>query len=619
MPINEKFLYGLIQFETAAWSSPFTWVDRTASIVNGITYSEGGRVTTPGQSQTDVGTLNVTFKNAATIPAVGDIVRLRRYGTSEYAFTGYVQDVSQRVVFDMTTKLTNPITLTSIICGDWVGYLSQFIAVGAGGNTYPGGAQIDDSAYYFDSRLQALNMIQDPTNATNIIQLGWTTPSTGNLFGDTDMVGSITDHLDLVGRTEPNFVWWGSHNLPTNVTTGRTGLVQTNLVSNVASSGKTFTDLVGSAGQLHYTEIDLENTTGNVANNIVIYNHSRMHVGLEDVTKIGGFNEENFVVVNDKKVIGVNRDVQQDATSATSVTTYGVRRAEIDSNVSYYQPAYNLVINPSIEYSDDGFVSSAGFTLRRRRPANDVNPFSAYTGIWSMRLRMTGSAVSKDVTYQGGESDAMPITAGTTYYLKVYAARGTVSRTDARAKVQINWIDDNETVLSSSTGSNVTLTTANTWYLVSLSATAPANAVRATLTLVYSRTGGGNLQQFDRYWNDAWMMSPTDVAYFDGDLLTDTNYVYGWTGGVGASPSYRAANNVDDLAQDFLTKYSTTSMRISRIRWNAQEDLTSVSSLTVGKTISIIYKSTTTTYRIIGIDGTVDLDRYMIDYYLVKA
>jgi len=619
MTIREKFLYGLIQFETAAWSSPFTWVDRTASIVNGISYSEGGRVTTPGQSQTDVGTLNVTFKNAATIPAVGDIVRLRRYGTSEYAFTGYVQDVSQRVVFDMTTKLTDPITLTSIICGDWVGYLSQFNAVGAGGNTYSTGTQLDESYYYFDSRLQALNMIQDPTNSTNIIELLWTTPNTGNLFGDTDMVGSLTDHLDLVGRTEPNFVWWGSHNLPTNITTGRTSLVQTNLTTNLQSSGKTFTDLVGSAGQLHYTEIDLENTTANVANNIVINNHSRLHVGLEDVTKIGGFNEENFVVVNDKKVVGVDRDVQQDATSSTSVTTYGVRRAEFDANVSYYQPVYNLVVNPSIEYSDDGFVSSAGFTLRRRRPLNDVNPFSAYTGIWSMRLRMTGNATSKDVTYQGGESDGMPVTAGTTYYLKVYAARGTVSRTDARAKVQINWIDDNESVLSSSIGSNVTLTTANTWYLLSVSATAPTNAVRATLTLVYSRTGGGSLQQFDRYWNDAWMMSPTDTTYFDGDVLTTSSYVYGWTGGVGASPSYRVVNNVDDLAQDFLTKYSTTSMRVSRIRWNAQEDLSSVSAMTVGKTISIIYKGTTTTYRIIGINGTVDPDRYMIDYYLVKA
>jgi hypothetical protein len=60
-------------------------------------------------------------------------------------------------------------------------------------------------------------------------------------------------------------------------------------------------------------------------------------------------------------------------------------------------------------------------------------------------------------------------------------------------------------------------------------------------------------------------------------------------------------------------------MRAARIRWNAQEDLTAVSSLTVGKSISLVYDGTTTTYRIVGIDGNVDPDRYMIDYYLVKV
>ena len=86
-----------------------------------------------------------------------------------------------------------------------------------------------------------------------------------------------------------------------------------------------------------------------------------------------------------------------------------------------------------------------------------------------------------------------------------------------------------------------------------------------------------------------------------------------------SSPSFKLVNYVDDMADVFLAAYATTSMRATRIRWNAQEDLTSVSSLTVGKTISLVYDGTTTTYRIIGIDGTVDPDRYMIDYYLVKA
>ncbi len=95
LPIIEEPLYGQVTFETAAWASTFTWVDRTADLVQGVNYAQGGRVGLPGFSQTDVGTLNATFKDLATPPLVGDLVRLRRTGTTEYAFIGYVQDVSQ--------------------------------------------------------------------------------------------------------------------------------------------------------------------------------------------------------------------------------------------------------------------------------------------------------------------------------------------------------------------------------------------------------------------------------------------------------------------------------------------------------------------------------------------
>jgi transcription elongation GreA/GreB family factor len=60
-------------------------------------------------------------------------------------------------------------------------------------------------------------------------------------------------------------------------------------------------------------------------------------------------------------------------------------------------------------------------------------------------------------------------------------------------------------------------------------------------------------------------------------------------------------------------------MRVSRIRWNAQEDLSAVSSLTVGKTVVLKYDGTTATYRIVGIDGSIQYSRYVIDYYLVKT
>jgi hypothetical protein len=619
LPIIEQPLYGEVLIETAPWAVPFVWTDRTADLVAGFNYSQGGRVGTPGSSQVDVGTLNATFKNLASVPAVGALVRISFSKFAGYAFVGYVQDVSQRIVFDQSVSFTTPIVLTTLNCNDWVGYVSQFQAIGAGGKE-SGGGGIAESRYYDWNRVQALNQIQDPSNSTKIIQwLG--DESNSNFIGDTDLVGSLTEHLDVIARSEPDFFWFGSNNIPTNITTGRNSLIKANRLFFIESTGKTFTDVAGSAGQLHYTEIDFENSTANVANNIVLNNRSRVYIDASEVTRIGGFNEENFVVVDNTNVTGIGRDVTQEATDSSSVTTYGVRRTEIDTNVSYNGASLvlNLIINPSMEYSDDGYTrNNTNCVVRRRQPIQDANPFAAYNGLWAMRSRQTVASPTARILFSGGEADGMPVLAGTTYYFKAYGARGTVSQTNMRANLAIRWYDDAEALLSTTTTASTTLTTANTWYLVSGSAAAPANAVRATMEILFERSSGANIAVGDRLWADAFMFSRSTASYFDGDFPHTTTYIYSWTGGVGTSPSYRVSNFVDDLAQDILAKYSTTSMRATRIRWNAQEQLSAIPSLTVGKTISLIYKGTTTTYRIVGIDASIDPERYMIDYYLIK-
>lgn len=620
LPIIEQPLYGEMLIETAPWATPFVWTDQTAKLVNGVNYSQGGRVGTPGSSQVDVGILNATFKDLSTVPNVGALIRISFSKFGGYAFVGYVQDVSQRIVFDDSVSYTTPVTLTTLNCNDWVGYLSQFQAIGAGGKVTPGGGAIADSGYYYFNRVQALNQIQDPTNSTKIIQMLGSEVNE-NIIGDTDLVGTLSDHLDLVSRTQPDFFWFASNNLPTNTTTGRNSLVQANRVPDVQSTGKTFTDVAGSAGQLHYTEIDFENSTANVANNIVVNNRSRFYVEQDEITKIGGFNEENFVIVDNVNVTGIGRDVTQSATSSSSVTTYGVRTAEIETNLSYWwgTAIFNLIVNPSMEYSDDGYTrGNTNCVVRRRQPSQDASPFDAYIGLWAMRSRQTVASPNARILFAGGEADGMTVIAGTTYYFKAYAARGTSSQTNIRSYLRVSWYNDDETLISTSSSATTNLTNANTWYLVSGSAAAPANAVRATVEVFYERSSGANIPVANIHWADALSFSRSSASYFDGDVATSSTYIYGWTGGVGASPSYRVENYVDDLAQEFLTKYSTTSMRATRIRWNAQEQLSAIPSLTVGKTISLVYKGTTTTYRIVGIDATIDPERYMLDYYLIK-
>lgn len=620
LPIIENPLYGLIQLETAAWGATFTWVDRTADLAGGFNYSEGGRVGPPGQSNVDVGTLNATFKEAATIPAIGSLVRLRRYGTSEYFFTGYVQDVSQSIVFDNSISLNTPVTLTTIHCADWVGYIGQFQAVGAGG-VQSNGTVLTTSYYAWPSRIEALNKTIDATMATDLI----TYTGTGSALvqiGDTDLVGSLAQHLDLVATTVLPTYWYGTHVLPTDITTGRDSLIE--ITENTpTASGYTFRDDLGSgSNQLHYIEIDFENSTQNVANTIVLNNRTRLNSTDVEVTRVGGYNESNYMVIGNTNVIGTPVDTIQKSSDSTSITTYGVRQAEFETNAGVSSSlVYNLAANPSLEYNDDGWISTQTWgKVRRRKPSQEPTPFTAAVGEWALRTKVANNAGGNlQSQYQGGEADGTPVIPGTTYYFKASAARGSTSATDAQASLKIIWIDEEEIEISNTTGASVSLTTANTWYAVSHSAVAPAGAYRANLNVTTRRSGGGNFVRGGVYWADALYFSKSNLTYFDGDYPATVDYVYGWTGGVGGSQSFRAPNNIDNIADALLLKYSTTSMRAARIRWNAQENLAAVSSLTVGKSISLVYDGTTTTYRIIGIDGTVEPDRYMIDYYLVKV
>lgn len=621
LPIPERPLYGRVKIETSPWSNTLVWTDSTADLVEGFNYSIGGRVGPPGSSQVEVGTLNATFKDLSSVPAVGALVRVSADASGAYPFVGYIQDISQRIVFDTSASLSAPITLTTFNVVDWAGYISQFQATGIGGLS---AAFAREDNYNFLSRARALNNVIDPTNATGMIAAVATTAPAASL-GDTDYVGTLADHIDLAVVTQ-NAYWYPTQFLPTNITTGRGTFAVIRPLNEAPSSTKTFTDVAGTAGQLHYTEIDLESSSQNVANTILLNNFSVITAtspaplyNTKLISQIGGANKPNYSIVDGKEIVSVPYEANWTLSDATSITTYGNRATEINTNLAGLVEAANLASNPSAEYSDTGYGSGANTIVRRRKPV-DIDPtFNAYDGEWAIRMRQLAANTTGAIQFNGAESDGTPIIPGSTYYANARAARGNPSRTDLRARVLIRWLDDTETIIASATGSQVSLTTQQTWYQVTVSGVAPAGASRARVNIEYSRTGGGNITVGDIAWMDALYLSEQNTNYFDGDRASNTAAIHLWTGEIGLSPSFKLTNNLDDTIQTYLTRYSTTSNRVTRIRWNAQEDLDSVRSLRVGFTISIIFKGTTTTYRIVGVDGDVNPDRYMIDLYLEKV
>jgi hypothetical protein len=609
LPILEQPIYGQMTLETTAWVDPYVWIDRTPNLVESIDYALGGRPSLPGQPTVEVGTLSATFKNLDTQPLVGDMVRLRRTGTSEYAFVGLVQDVSQRIVFDDSISYTTPINLTTINCIDWVGYISQFQLIGIGG--------VDEAldkmdVYAWPDRIRAIN------ETLGFLVIGAPTFTEPLIISDTDKVGTLAEHLDLLCDSA-GLYWFGRNVIPYSTTLFLAGVCKVLQNNQSEPSGKTFTNLAGTTGQLHYTEIDFSQSSQAIANNIVIENDSLITNLLEDypeISKIGGSNDSNYAIVDGQEIPAVRYAPTWKGSDSASIAIYGNRTATVTTNLAPLVEATNLISNPSAEYDDVGYSGGTNTIARRRRTKEAATPFTAYDGEWAVRVRQRTAAASGGFSFSGAESDGTPIFEGTTYYAKARVARGTPSAADLRAQIVIRWMNDDENVISSTTGANVTLVTREQWYEVTASGTAPAGAVRATFSVSASRVGGSNIAAGQFFWVDALSFSKQNTTYFDGDTSGNTSNLYVWTGDVGLSPSLKLTNNLEQTISDYLDEFSNAYNLAKMIRWNAQEDLASVSALQVGRRVDIRFGSDIRARRIIGIEASISADRYMINYYL---
>lgn len=638
MIIDETPLYGRIQVETSPFTTPYSWTDATTSILS-FKYSEGGRITSPGSRVTDAGQATIVYRSLASVPTVGSLIRIRRYGTTEYAFVGVISDVAQRQVMEFDVSTTTPVVYTTVYALDWVGYVGQFQLTSFRGGT-PSAPKFGRNGYNLYDRVNWINYGLDATGATEFISLGSSSAASLNLH-DSAFQGSVLDNLDLAAQTVGAY-WYGTHVIPTDNTTGRDGLIEWKYNATTVSSGKTFTDGVGLAGELHYTEIDLESSSAFVVNDVYIHNDA---IVSSTDTHVTTYSNPSNLGYGFETIAGSPVLVSHTAfpttevfnyRDTTSIATYGTRKIDIDVNAALPQvltaigsPAitdealhHNLCGNPSMEYADTGWENSSNVRVARRVTYDDY-AVDAYEGKWAMRIRQTTLAATGVIQYRGTESDGIPVTAGMYYRLSGYMLKGNPARGDTRGQARISWLDNDGTVLSSTSGTATALST-TTWTQLTAAGVAPANAVRAYIRFVTDRTAGGNISVGDHSWLDAVIFHKTSSTttpahtYFDGDTANTNSYLYLWTGTPGLSQTIRVTNKLYDVAQALITQYASTSIRAIRIRWNAQESLSSVSSLTVGKTISLKNNGTTATYRIIGIEAEAYRSRYMIDYYLLK-
>jgi hypothetical protein len=560
-------LYGDVTIEVADNTAVApTWVNLSADLLN-ATASRGTQAAIAGESETAVGMMTAMFNNLATDVGIGWWVRVRITGTN--IWSGYVSEKSVATVFD-ENEPGRSYEVTTLVASDWVGVAA---------NTTVDGSVIYPMTTVYDVNMtiaEAVDKLNDAVASSyNLISYDAGFSSTD--VGQSDENVTIAEHLDILCATDitNSSVWYSSASSPTTNHAPAGGIV---LDYYDGTSLGDFSDSDASA--LHYTDIVAQSSSTAVSNIITADNRSMIRASNNPKLRV-------FV------------DEQVTATDATSVGTYGERlativtRAPMDFNFHNLKRDINLCYNPTVEYDTNGYLvdSSAATTIRRFKPSLEATPFDAYDGDYALRRTFLTAGPNTNILYNHDGAEGIPVIAGYGYKFLVRGARYTTA-TDAQLRADIIWYDDNGAVISTITGTPVTMTNIRQWYAASHSGTAPATAVTAKLRVTFLRSGGTNFAVGAKLYADAFcffeVTSLTDtMTYFSGDTEDTTGFIYSWFGQPGWSESARFVNSIYTGVDYLAGAYGTTYHRASELRWNAADDFATAKSLDLFKSVRV--------------------------------
>lgn len=393
---------------------------------------------------------------------------------------------------------------------------------------------------------------------------------------DNLVTGSLVDHFDLATQSVGAH-WW----------VDKTNVTQFVQDYNFAVSSATFSDVV-SAGNIYYNSIETGYDTQDIVNQITLTNY-----GIRKAIQ-GNSETEGY-------------DVEWVDSDSTSITNWGARSTDLDSNLRTVAVSKNLIERPSVEnYLYE--ATSTNFFNSIEKPSEDASgAWAAFNGVSAWRLRaITSAGLTGGLIF----ADRVPVVAGTTYYGLSYAA--TKATPSTRARYRVEWYDENNAIISTSYGSYVSLTSFKTWYKLTWSGAAPAGAIYARITNVYDRSTGAAFAAGAMQWADAAYFGITnETDYFDGNTADTTTYLYSWDGTVDASTSTKYTNILDTRTAELLTKFSNPVVRVRSLTWNTAQNPTLAYTLDVGSFITVTFKGTTATYRIVGMSHDITPERWM--------
>jgi hypothetical protein len=327
---------------------------------------------------------------------------------------------------------------------------------------------------------------------------------------------------------------------------------------------------VGYTQNVFYSDIDVSYDTRELVNRVNVTNVMPRNVILSAATPgVLLYKDPVTIRPQDQAVIEPTYQGQ----NATSITTYGVRAQNIQTNVYPYRTSdtesfylrFNGYSDPGTEYRTEPSITCTNANIR----FSNVTP---ETGTWCYDVVATANGSSYVLIV--GDTGGYPLKVLPTSNANCWTLSWRTAQANARFTRGIQYLDSNGNVLSTQSGTT-NAPTLNTWTsqggVIMDYTTIPAGTVawRPIFTVTHSSgnfTVGTTIAKLDNFQLNPDMQAVG--SSFTGDTADTSGNVYGWESLPGISWSYQQRNVLDNIATDVLTYWKDNTLKPRFLRWN---------------------------------------------------
>jgi hypothetical protein len=220
--------------------------------------------------------------------------------------------------------------------------------------------------------------------------------------------------------------------------------------------------------------------------------------------------------------------------------------------------------------------------------------------------------------YNSQAYPGVPVVAGTQYTASVYMRAGVGRATSLTGRATVRWYNEAGAAISDSNGTAVSIAD-NAWNRRTVTATAPAGAVGATV-FAWFLYGGANNTGFRYYTTGAQLeLGATATTWVSGDTPDTATLLYEWQGQPGDSSTIVYDNTIDTRALELLADFADPEVTVNSLTFNTAQNPVISATIDIGSLFNIEFQGSTVLYRVTGINHDITTERWMMTLQTAKV